>query len=94
MSPKPQREEVNMTRLEELVGKEINVRELNYQFAVRDGQPEEVIYQGFVEKVDGHMLYVSFCKIIAQRMSRPRNQGGVWFNTMASSFQSLREVSS
>lgn len=77
--------------MKNLLGKRVHVRELNYFCAVRDGQPEEVVYEGVVINVDGHMIQVQGCRIVKQNLSRPQDVGTIWFNTMATSFQSIRE---
>ena len=75
--------------MKKLTGKTVEVRELNYSCAVRDGYPEEVTYIGIVKTVSNHMIELKDCKILHQSLSRD-DPGTTWFNTMASSFQSIK----
>lgn len=77
--------------MESLLRKKVVVRELNYLCAVRDRAPEEIEYKGIVAKVSGHMIKLVDCRISQQVLSR-EDPGEIWFNTMASSFQSIKPV--
>lgn len=77
--------------MERMLNNRVVVRELNYLCAPRDGAPEEVLYDGLLTQVKGHMIELRSCSIIQQRFSR-RNPEVIWFNTMASTFQSIKPV--
>ena len=74
--------------MKKLTGKKVQVRELNYSCANRDGGPEEVTYEGIVKTVAEHMIELHDCHIVHQQLSRS-DPGVIWFNTMASAFQSI-----
>jgi len=76
---------------EEMQGENVEIRELTYFMAIRDHGPSEIVYRGTLKAIEGHMILLDPCRIESQNLNRPHPQR-MWFNTTASSFQSIQPI--